>query len=175
MSPSGLALGQELTVSPLQLALAYAAVANGGWLPEPRLVDRMRGRIDSARDRVQSRTRIMDRELADRVASMLEQVVVEGTGTLAQVPGYRTAGKTGTAQMAVNGTFDDSHHTAWFAGFLPMPNPRWVIVVAIENPTKTYWASSVAAPVFAKVAQATIHKAGIPPTVVPDPPEEVDA
>ncbi len=167
MSRSGLALGQELTASPLQLALAYAAIANGGWLPEPRLVDRMRGRADSARDRVQPRTRVMDRQLADRVAAMLEQVVVEGTGTRAQVPGFRAAGKTGTAQMAVNGTFDDDHHTAWFAGFLPMPDPRWVIVVAIENPTNTYWASSVAAPVFARVAQATIHMAGLPPNVTP--------
>ena len=175
MSPSGLALGQELTASPLQLALAYAAVANGGWLPEPRLVDRMRGRMDSARDRVQPRNRVMDRPLADRIASMLEQVVVEGTGTMAQVPGYRAAGKTGTAQMAVDGTFDDNHHAAWFAGFLPMPDPRWVIVVVIEDPTKTYWASTVAAPVFAKVAQATIHMAGLPPTVLPSPPEEVDA
>ena len=175
MSPSGLALGQELTASPLQLALAYAAVANGGWLPEPRLVDRMRGRIDSARDRVQSRTRVMDRPLADRIASMLEQVVVEGTGTMAQVPGYRVAGKTGTAQIAVDGTFDDKHHAAWFAGFLPMPDPRWVIVVVVEDPTKTYWASSVAAPVFAKVAQATIHMAGLPPSVLPSSPEEVDA
>ncbi len=175
MSRSGLALGQELTASPLQLALAYAAIANGGWLPEPRLVDRMRGRIDSTRDRIQPRTRVMDRQLANRVAAMLEQVVVEGTGIKAQVPGYRTAGKTGTAQMAVNGTFDDDHHTAWFAGFLPMPDPRWVIVVAIENPTKTFWASSVAAPVFAQVARATIHMAGLPPTVTLPQPAEGDA
>ncbi len=175
MSPSGLALGQELTTSPLQLALAYAAVANGGWLPEPRLVDRMRGRVDSARDRIQPRTRVMDRRLANRVAVMLEQVVVEGTGTMAQVPGYRAAGKTGTAQVAVDGTFDDDHHTAWFAGFLPMPDPRWVIVVAIENPTVSFWASSVAAPVFAEVARATIHMAGLPPTAIAPPPAEGDA
>jgi len=117
----------------------------------------------------------MDRQLADRVAAMLEQVVVEGTGIMAQVPGYRTAGKTGTAQMAVNGAFDDDHHTAWFAGFLPMPDPRWVIVVAIENPTKTFWASSVAAPAFARVARATIHMAGLPPTVTLPQPAEGDA
>ena len=175
MSRSGLALGQELTASPLQLALAYAAIANGGWLPEPRLVDRMRGRIDSARDRIQPRAHVMDRQLADRIAAMLEQVVVEGTGIKAQVPGYRTAGKTGTAQMAVNGAFDDDHHVAWFAGFLPMPDPRWVIVVAIENPTETFWASSVAAPVFARVAQATIHMAGLPPAVVLPQTTEGDA
>lgn len=175
MSRSGLALGQELTASPLQLALAYAAVANGGWLPEPRLVDRMRGRADSSRDRVKPRTRIMDRQLADRVAAMLEQVVAKGTGIEAQVPGYRAAGKTGTAQMAVNGAFDNDHHTAWFAGFLPMPDPRWVIVVAIENPENDYWASSVAAPVFARVAEATVHLAGLPPTVTPIQSDQGDA
>ena len=169
MSPSGLALGQEMTASPLQLALAYATIANGGWLPEPRLVDRMRGRADSARDRTRPRTRVMDRPMADRVASMLERVVLEGTGTKAQVLGYRAAGKTGTAQMSVNGTFDDNHHTAWFAGFLPLPDPRWVIVVAIEDPTKTYWASSVAAPVFARVAEATVRMADLPPSFVPPP------
>ena len=71
--------------------------------------------------------------------------------------------------------FDDSHHTAWFAGFLPLPNPRWVIVVAIENPTKSFWASSVAAPVFAEVAKSMIHMAGIPPNVIPPSSVEGDA
>lgn len=175
MSRSGLALGQELTASPLQLALAYAAVANGGWLPEPRLVDRMRGREDSTGDRFQPRTRVMDRKLADRLAVMLERVVAEGTGTKAQVPGYRAAGKTGTAQMAVDGAFDNDHHTAWFAGFLPLPDPRWVIVVAVENPQNDYWASSVAAPVFSRVAEATVHLAGVPPTSVPEQTAQGDA
>ncbi len=175
LSPSGLSLGQELTASPLQVALAYAAVANGGWLPEPRLVNQARGRVDSSRDRIRSRTRVMDRPLAERIASMLEQVVLEGTGIQAQVPGYRVAGKTGTAQMVVDGTFDDSHHTAWFAGFLPMPNPRWVIVVAIENPTKTYWASSVAAPAFARVGEALVHLVGLPPASGTRLSDKVDA
>ena len=65
---------------------------------------------------------------------MLEAVVSDGTGEEARVTGYRIAGKTGTAQRAVNGTFDDSHHVAWFAGFLGQPEPRVVVVVAVEDP-----------------------------------------
>lgn len=172
LSPSGLAMGQEMTASPLQLALAYASIANGGWLPEPRLVDRMRGRLDSARDRVQHRKWIMDRRLAEQVTGMLEKVVLRGTGTQAHVAGFRAAGKTGTAQVAVGGAFDNEHHTAWFAGFLPLPDPRWVIVVAIENPSDGYWASTVAAPVFSRIATATIHLTHQAPTEsVPATPE----
>jgi cell division protein FtsI/penicillin-binding protein 2 len=163
MSRAGLALGQELTVSPLQLAMAYAAIANGGWLPEPRLVERLKGRNDAPRDRVAHRTRVMDDRLAARITQMLELVVADGTGDLARVPGYRVAGKTGTAQTISAGVFDDEHHTAWFAGFLPLPDPRWVVVVAIENPTTDFWASSVAAPVFAAIAARTGDLYGAPP------------
>jgi len=167
LSRAGLSLGQEMTVSPLQLALAYATFANGGWLPEPRLVDRMRGRDLSTRDRNRPRVRVMDSRLAHRVTEMLESVVLQGTGTRAQVPGYRVAGKTGTAQVVSGDGFDDTHHAAWFAGFLPLPDPRWVIVTTIENPTKDYWASSVAAPLFASVARATVESAGLPPMSPP--------
>jgi cell division protein FtsI/penicillin-binding protein 2 len=92
-------------------------------------------------------------------------VVREGTGQLARVPGFRTAGKTGTAQRAVAGTFDDEHHVAWFAGFLPMPDPRLVIVVAVEDPSlNDFWASTVAAPIFADIAEASVSLLGFPPT-----------
>ncbi|MCD4749726.1 MAG: penicillin-binding protein 2 [Thermoanaerobaculales bacterium] len=166
ISRVGLALGQELTVSPLQMALAYAAVANGGWLPEPRLVERMHGQGKAPSDRIRPRTRVLGEDLARRITDMLEQVVTEGTGTMAQVPGFRVAGKTGTAQTTVNGTFDDEHHTAWFAGFLPLPEARWVVVVAIENPKEDFWASTVAAPLFATVAEATARIGGVPPDLL---------
>ena len=165
MSRAGLALGQELTVSPLQLAMAYVAIANQGWLPQPRLV------VPSGEGRSQRAgtenlpIRVMDEELAGQVSAMLESVVREGTGELARVPGYRAAGKTGTAQRVVDGRFDDVHHVAWFAGFLPMPNPRIVVVVAIEDPAKDdFWASTVAAPVFAEIAQAAVCLLDLPPT-----------
>ncbi len=103
---------------------------------------------------------------------MLEGVVLDGTGKFARVPGYRVAGKTGTAQRAVNGGFDDLHHVAWFAGFLPMPDPQIVVVVAVEDPAeRDFWASTVAAPIFADIAGAAAGVLDLMPTeeVVPPP------
>jgi cell division protein FtsI/penicillin-binding protein 2 len=170
MSRAGIALGQELTVSPLQMAMAYAAIANGGWLLKPRLVQSSGGDPQAAE--AVGRTRILDEALARRLRHMLEAAVMEGTGELARVPGFRTAGKTGTAQRLVAGTFDDDHHVAWFAGFLPMPDPRIAVVVAIEDPVEIdYWASKVAAPVFAEIAEAAACHLDIVPTEPLPPPE----
>ncbi len=170
MSRAGIALGQELTVTPLQMAMAYATIANGGWLIKPQLVVPDVGPAGGAAR--PERTRILDPALAGRLCSMLEGVVRDGTGELARVPGYRTAGKTGTAQRAVGGGFDDEHHIAWFAGFLPMPDPRIAVVVAIEDPVKIdFWASTVAAPVFAQIAEASACLLDIAPTEPVEAPE----
>jgi len=164
MSAAALALGQELTVTPLQLATAYAAVANGGWLLRPRLVRRATGGLDEIEGRPAWRCRVMDATLAGRIAAMLRGVVTTGTGTGAEVAGYAACGKTGTAQRAVAGGFDDAHHVAWFAGFLPWPAPRAVVVVAVEEPRTDYWASTVAAPCFREIGAATMRVLGIPPS-----------
>ena len=100
------------------------------------------------------RARVLDEALAARLTDMLEAVVVDGTGEEARIRGFRVAGKTGTAQRTIDGGFDDEHHVAWFAGFLPLPDPRMVIVVAVENPRADFWASTAAAPVFARIAEA---------------------
>ncbi len=155
LTPAGFGLGEELTVSPLQLAAAYAVIANGGWRIRPRLV-----RTDPPR---LGTVRVLDGALARRVAGMLERVVTEGTGKAAAVPGFRVGGKTGTAQRAVAGGFDEVHHVVWFAGFLPLPSPRAVIVVALENPVRDHWASSTAAPAFARLAWNTMRILGVPP------------
>lgn len=168
MSRAGLALGQELTVTPLQMAMAYAAIANGGWLPRPSLV------AGAAAGDGAQRVRVMDAALAQRLRAMLEGAVRDGTGALARVPGFRVAGKTGTAQRVVDGGFDDDHHSAWFAGFLPMPEPRIVIVVAVEDPReRDFWASTVAAPIFAELAGATAAILDLAPTEPLQPPETV--
>jgi cell division protein FtsI/penicillin-binding protein 2 len=151
LSPSGFALGQELTASPLQVAMAYAAIANGGWLRQPHLLPRGRAADDM------TAVRVLDERLAARMSEMLEAVVHDGTGGSAHVAGFRVAGKTGTAQKAVGGGFDDQHHIAWFAGFLPLPEPAVAVVVVIEEPqVNDFWASTVAAPVFAEIAEAAM-------------------
>jgi cell division protein FtsI/penicillin-binding protein 2 len=160
MSRAGVALGQELTASPLQIAVAYAAIANRGWLPQPHLVARVGSGPEGA---TAWKRRVMDSEIAAQVVEMLELVVLEGTGKQAQIPGYRVAGKTGTAQRPTEHGFDDSHHVAWFAGFLPLPDPQVVVVVAIEEPDRDFWASSTAAPLFARIGQAATEVLDIPP------------
>jgi len=162
LSRASFALGQELTVTPLQVALAYAAIANGGWLPEPRLVNSVSAEESSMSSDKPYRARVLDEALAARLTDMLEAVIEEGTGEGARIPGLRVAGKTGTAQRAVNGGFDDEHHVAWFAGFLPLPDPRLVIVVAVENPRVDFWASTAAAPVFARIAVAAAGHLDLP-------------
>jgi cell division protein FtsI/penicillin-binding protein 2 len=163
MSRAGFALGQELTVSPLQMAMAYAAIGNGGWLLSPRLV--MPDAASSTVVETRARKRILDEALARRLCDMLEGVVREGTGELARVGGFRTAGKTGTAQRVFDGSFDDTHHVSWFAGLVPMPDPRIAVVVAIEDPVRIdYWASTVAAPLFADIAEASVCLLDLTPT-----------
>ena len=144
--------------------MAYGAIANGGWLLQPRLVARVIGDRDSVIGQQQWRARVLDSKLCTRLCRMLEAVVSDGTGTLARVHGYRVAGKTGTAQRAVNGSFDDVHHVAWFAGFLPQPDPQIVIVVAVEEPAVDFWGSTVAAPAFARIAEAAACYLGLAPT-----------
>jgi cell division protein FtsI (penicillin-binding protein 3) len=171
MSQASLAIGQELTASPLQIAVAYAAIANGGWLLRPRLVARVTDERQSLDGGTQWRSRVLSPELCRRLRSMLEDVVTDGTGEGARVRGYRVAGKTGTAQLATNGAFDDIHHVAWFAGFFPQPEPRIVVVVAVEDPAAEIWGSTVAAPVFARIAQATLIQIGLPPSEPMTDPE----
>lgn len=167
LSAAGLALGQELVVSPLQLVVAYAVIANGGWLVRPRFVSRASSDEGAVAGISERRGRVLDDALAVRLQAILERTVAEGTGTGARVPGYRVAGKTGTAQRAVAGGFDDQHHISWFAGFMPMPRPWLVIVVAVENPRLDFWASTVAAPVFARIGGAAASLLEIPPSAPP--------
>lgn len=167
LSAAGLALGQELTTSPLQLAVAYGAVANGGWLLRPRLFARGPHHASLGRETSADGVRVLDSQLAREIRRWMERVVTDGTGSQARVAGYPTAGKTGTAQRAVNGTFDDIHHTSWFAGFFPVDEPRLVIVVSIEDPRGDYWASSVAAPVFARIVEAAASILDLAPVAEP--------
>ena len=94
---------------------------------------------------------------------MLEAVVEEGTGKSAEVPGFRVAGKTGTAQRAFGGGYGAGRHVAWFAGFWPQPAPYLVIVVCIDEPHSNYWAAEVAAPTFGRIANRLVTLLGVTP------------
>lgn len=155
LTPAGLALGQEISVTAIQLARAYAALANGGFLVQPTLIrevrDPRKGAV--ARPRLAPSTRALPTGVAHQVTTMLESVVEEGTGRAASVAGFRVAGKTGTAQKAVNGSYKAGRHAAWFAGFFPLPEAKVVLVVCIDEPKTNFWAAEIAAPTFGRIAQ----------------------
>jgi cell division protein FtsI/penicillin-binding protein 2 len=142
-------IGQGIAVSAIQMAAAYGAVANRGIWVQPHLVDHVGGR-GPARPK---RRRILSRPIAAELNAMLQNVVTEGTGTYAAVPGYRVAGKTGTAQKPdEHGGYASNRYVASFVGMVPASNPRLVILVAVDEPQGAIWGGVVAAPAFAKIA-----------------------
>jgi cell division protein FtsI/penicillin-binding protein 2 len=166
LSRAGLAIGQELTVSPLQLARGYAVLANGGLLVRPTIVRDTRdasGKVVMSY-RPDAPVRVLAAEIARTTAELLTGVVEEGTGKAARVAGYRIAGKTGTAQKPINGSYAGGVHAPWFAGFFPAGRPEVVIVVCVDEPRTAYWASDVAAPTYGRIAARLAALLGIAPT-----------
>jgi cell division protein FtsI (penicillin-binding protein 3) len=153
-------IGQGIAVTPVQMASAYAAIANGGVWVRPHLVDRIAGR-----PRAQAtRRRIVSRSVAAELTTMLKDVVSSGTGTSAQIPGYQVAGKTGTAQKPdSHGGYSTSRYVASFVGFVPASKPRLVVLVAVDEPHRAIWGGSVAAPAFAQIARFCLQYLEIPP------------
>jgi cell division protein FtsI (penicillin-binding protein 3) len=157
-------IGQGIAVTPLQMAAAYASVANGGIWTTPHLVDRIIGtsRTRAGLPKLQRR-RVLAPEVARQLLSMLVNVVAEGTGTLAAVPGYLVAGKTGTAAKpdALGGY--SSRYVASFVGMVPASKPRLVILVAVDEPRGAIWGGVVAAPAFAQIAKFDLQYLEVPP------------
>jgi cell division protein FtsI (penicillin-binding protein 3) len=143
-------IGQGIAVTAIQMASAYAAIANRGVWVQPHLVDH----IGDGRSEVSERRRIVSRWVAYQLMGMLKNVVAEGTGTLAEVPGYQVAGKTGTAAKPdPQGGYSDSRYVASFVGVVPASRPRLVILVSVDEPRGAIWGGVVAAPAFAEIAK----------------------
>jgi cell division protein FtsI (penicillin-binding protein 3) len=153
-----LPIGHGIAVTPVQMAAAYAAVANGGVWLRPRLVA----------DRPVKRRRVMSRYVADQLMSMLRDVVIEGTGTEAEVEGYQVAGKTGTAAKPdPRGGYSKSKYIASFAGIVPAGKPRLTILVTVDEPKTTIWGGIAAAPAFQEIARFALQYLEIPPDALP--------
>lgn len=163
ISQATLAFGYGLSVTPLQLAQAYAIIAAGG-LHRPVSLLRI--------DQPPIARRVISAETASDVLTMLEAVVAsdEGTGKRAAVSGYRVAGKTGTARKVMPGGYSEEHHTALFAGIAPVSRPRLAIVVVVDDPTSAeYYGGELAAPVFSNIAQGALRILAVPPDNFPRP------
>ncbi len=155
-------IGQGIAVTPIQLASAYAAIANRGVWVRPHLVHHVGDRASV----VQPRRRIVSRAVSAQLLAMLKNVVLDGTGTLAAVPGYQVAGKTGTAaKVDSDGTYSDSRYVASFVGIVPASRPRLVILVSVDEPQGAIWGGVVAAPAFSQIAKFDLQylEGGITP------------
>jgi cell division protein FtsI/penicillin-binding protein 2 len=153
-------IGQGISVTPMQMASAYAAIANDGLWTQPHLIDHLGG---LPRQTPLTRRRIVTRSIARELTSMLQNVVLDGTGRLAQIPGYHVAGKTGTASKADAHGYSTSKYVASFVGFVPATRPRIVVLVAVDEPKGAIWGGVVAAPAFAQIAQPTLQYLEVPP------------
>jgi cell division protein FtsI (penicillin-binding protein 3) len=155
-----LPIGHGIAITPVQMAAAYGAVANDGVWQQPHLVDRVGS---EPRRRVKSR-RILMPAVSRQVLKMMEDVVIEGTGQEAQVPGYKVAGKTGTAAKPdPSGGYSTSRYVASFVGIVPATNPRLVILVTVDEPSAAIWGGVVAAPAFQQIAGFDLQYLEIPP------------
>jgi len=156
-----LSYGYGLSVTPLQLVRAYAAIANDGVMPHVSFI-----RVNQA----ESETRVLSAKYAKQIREMLEVVVSKkGTGYRAAVSGYRIAGKTGTVKKASAGGYSDDRYVAVFAGMAPASKPRLAMVVTINEPRgDVYYGGKIAAPVFSKVMSGALRLLDIAPDNIPN-------
>ena len=152
-------IGLGIAVTPMQMAAAYAAIANGGVRQTPHLIEK----IGSRRVHAAAGGRIVSRATARKLMTMLRDVVIEGTGTQAAIPGYTVAGKTGTANKPTSHGYSTSKYVASFVGIVPAKHPRAVILVMIDEPHGQIYGGFVAAPAFQKIAQFDLPYLAVPP------------
>jgi cell division protein FtsI/penicillin-binding protein 2 len=158
-----LAFGYEVGVNVLQMASALAAIANDGVLVPPRIVLGVRdelGRVRRARP--PEATRVIDSRIASELTSLMEGVVLRGTGTRARIDGYRVAGKSGTARKIVDGRYSDQHYVASFGGFGPVSSPSLVGLVVVDTPLGERYGGQVAAPVFRRIMEDALSHVRAP-------------
>lgn len=147
------AFGQGVSTTVVQLAAAYSVIANGGLTVSPHLVDKYIIGDKTELVEVKSGNQVISTETAAKVRGMLVSVVEKGHGKRARVEGIRVGGKTGTAQVPdPSGGYYEDRHTGTFAGLFPADDPRFVMVVRLDNPKTVRFAESSAAPTFGKIA-----------------------
>ncbi len=157
-SPASLAIGYEISVTPLQMAMAYGALANGGMLMQPHIIKEIRDNRGRTVERTEPRAvrRVVSTEVAGSVSEALVGVVEDGTGTAAQLGGLRVAGKSGTSRAWDGGGYAPGRYYASFAGFFPAEDPELVVFVKLDDPQGAYYGGAVAAPVTRATMEAAL-------------------
>ncbi|HSA78763.1 MAG TPA: penicillin-binding transpeptidase domain-containing protein [Nitrospirota bacterium] len=160
VSIGSIAIGQEIGVTPMQMAAAYCALANGGMLVKPYIVSEIVDRDGGEGKKFgpQPVRRVISEETCAKVNKILQRVVESGTGQRAQLAGYTAAGKTGTAQKIdqKTGVYSKKDYLSSFVGFVPAVSPKLVILVMVDTPEGVVYGGSVAAPVFKAIAEQSL-------------------
>lgn len=158
--------GYGVAVTPVQLINAYSAIANGGTLMQPHIIDRIEyagGRVEKKSKPVKIR-RVLRQETTDTMKKVLQSVVETGSGRRAQIKGYNVAGKTGTAEkLSKEGGYAKRSHIVSFCGFVPASDPQFTVLVILDNPTKYTFGGTAAAPVFKEIAERLLAMKGVRP------------
>ncbi len=164
-SPASLAIGYEISTTPLQMAMAYGALANGGLLMKPRLVTEIRDSNGKVTDRFPPRMvrRAVSPDVAREVADVLVDVVEDGTGTSARLGTFKVAGKSGTSRAYSGSAYQAGEYFASFVGFFPAEDPQLVVMVKLDRPqAASYYGGSVAAPVTRATMEAILAAQAAP-------------
>src|SRR5256884_821670 len=165
-SIGSIAMGQEVGVTPLQMATAYSVLANGGTLVKPHLLRELRAPDGTVLFQAKPETRpALKPETTEALRGMFEGVTLNGTAKKAQLDGYTAAGKTGTAQKIDPRTkgYSRTKYVASFVGFAPVKNPTVVIIVVIDEPAGAHHGGDVAAPVFREIAEQILPDLDVAP------------
>jgi cell division protein FtsI (penicillin-binding protein 3) len=167
LSNASISIGQEISVTPLQVVDAIATVANGGVRVTPKIVERV---VDSGGNTVWEppRTppaRVVSEKTAAVLNEILKSVVARGTGQPAALAEHIVAGKTGTAQKSARGGYSPDKFVASFGGYVPADRPRLVILVVVDEPRGAQYGGTVAAPVFKEIAESTLRYLGVAPSI----------
>ncbi|MBW2505356.1 MAG: transpeptidase family protein [Deltaproteobacteria bacterium] len=165
---AAISFGQGISVTPLQLASATAAIANEGYLMEPFVVERVIDGHGHAVLKKQPKVirKVISRDVAHLITRMMERTTEEGgTATNAKVPGYRVAGKTGTAQKVdpITGSYSSDKRVASFVGFAPVESPRIVVLVVVDEPQKGIYGGLTAAPIFSNIVSQAMQYLKVAP------------
>ena len=157
-SPVSLAIGYEVSVTPLQMAMAYGALANGGRLMKPRLIKELRDSDGKVTARFPARMvrRAVTPDVARAVSDVLVQAVEDGTGARARLGTFKVAGKSGTARAWSDGAYQAGDYFASFVGFFPAEDPQLVVMVKLDGPQGAYYGGSAAAPVTRTTMEAVL-------------------
>jgi cell division protein FtsI (penicillin-binding protein 3) len=174
IEPATAAFGQGFSLTPLKLIQLHAMLANGGRLVSPHITRGLRSGEGLATSPAQAGVQLLDPKVTQQVVSWMETVVEKGTGTGIKIPGYRIAGKTGTAQKAQNGVYIPGARITSFVAILPVENPRYVVLVVMDEPQGgNAYGSTVALPVARQIVEALLVLEKIPPSrperIIPKP------